>query len=73
MLPLHLPLPSGPQNVDVNFHPTKHEVFYLHQDSIIERVQQGMEETLLNSNASRTLYSQKLLSGAGVSLSLEMF
>ena len=37
----------------------------------IERIQQGMEEKLLNNNASRTFYSQKLLPRAGVTL--EMF
>ena len=51
---IYLSLNIVPQNVDVNVHPTKHEVFFLHQDSIIERIQQGMEEKLLNSNACRT-------------------
>jgi len=68
---VYLSLHIAPQNVDVNVHPTKHEVFFLHQDSIIERIQQGLEEKLLNSNASRTFYTQKLLPGAGVTL--EMF
>jgi hypothetical protein len=35
--------------------PTKHEVSFLHQDSIIERIQQGMEEKLLNNNVSSHL------------------
>ena len=60
----------APQNVDVNVHPTKHEVFFLHQDSIIERIQQGLEEKLLNSNCSRTFYTQKLLPGTGVTLEI---
>ena len=51
---IYISLNIAPQNVDVNVHPTKHEVFFLHQDSIIERIQQGMEEKLLNSNACRT-------------------
>ena len=55
---IYLSLNIAPQNVDVNVHPTKHEVFFLHQDSIIEKIQQGMEEKLLNSNASRTFYTQ---------------
>ena len=66
---VYMSLKIAPQNLDVNVHPTKHEVFFLHQDAIIERLQQGLEEKLLSSNASRTLYCKKLLPGA----TLEMF
>ena len=68
---MYLSLSIAPENLDVNVHPTKHEVFFLHQDAVIERVQAKLEEKLLNSNSSRTFYTQKLLPGAGVSL--EMF
>ena len=68
---VYLSLSIAPENLDVNVHPTKHEVFFLHQDAIIERVQSNLEEKLLNSNSSRTFYTQKLLPGAGVRL--EMF
>ena len=67
---VYMSLNIAPQNVDVNVHPTKHEVFFLHQDSIIERIQQGLEEKLLNSNCSRTFYTQKLLPGTGVTLEI---
>jgi len=67
---VYMSLHIAPQNVDVNVHPTKHEVFFLHQDAIIERIQQGLEEKLLNSNCSRTFYTQKLLPGAGVTLEI---
>ena len=43
----------------------------MHQDAVIERIQAKLEEKLLNSNSSRTFYTQKLLPGAGVRL--EMF
>ena len=66
----YMSLKIAPQNLDVNVHPTKHEVFFLHQDAIIERIQQGLEEKLLNSNASRTLYCKKLLPGAGATLEM---
>jgi len=68
---VYLCLSIAPENLDVNVHPTKHEVFFLHQDAVIERVQAKLEEKLLNSNSSRTFYTQKLLPGAGVRL--EMF
>lgn len=44
--------------MDVNVHPTKHEVHFLHEDSILERVQQHIESRLLGSNASRTYFTQ---------------
>ncbi|XP_023331034.1 DNA mismatch repair protein Mlh1 isoform X2 [Eurytemora carolleeae] len=67
---IYLSLEIAACNVDVNVHPTKHEVFFLHQDAIIEKIQQGLEEKLLNSNASRTFYTQKLLPGAGATLEI---
>ncbi|XP_037703116.1 DNA mismatch repair protein Mlh1 isoform X2 [Choloepus didactylus] len=53
----------SPQNVDVNVHPTKHEVHFLHEDSILERVQQHIESKLLGSNSSRMYFTQTLLPG----------
>ncbi|KAM9601764.1 DNA mismatch repair protein Mlh1 [Trichechus inunguis] len=60
---LYLSLEISPQNVDVNVHPTKHEVHFLHEDSILERVQQHIESKLLGSNSSRTYFTQTLLPG----------
>lgn len=51
-------LEIAPQNVDVNVHPTKHEVHFLHEDSILERVQQHIESRLLGSNSSRMYFTQ---------------
>lgn len=51
-------LEIAPQNVDVNVHPTKHEVHFLHEDSILERVQQHIESKLLGSNSSRMYFTQ---------------
>lgn len=61
---LYLSLEIDPQNVDVNVHPTKHEVHFLHEDSIIEKIQQAVESKLLGCNSSRTFYTQALLPGA---------
>ncbi|XP_032917163.1 DNA mismatch repair protein Mlh1 isoform X2 [Catharus ustulatus] len=66
---LYLSLEIAPQNVDVNVHPTKHEVHFLHEDSILERVQQHVESKLLGSNSSRMYFTQTLLPGVDCSSS----
>ncbi|TTI76904.1 Lysosomal-trafficking regulator [Bagarius yarrelli] len=62
-------LEIAPHNVDVNVHPTKHEVHFLHEDCIIESVQKHIESKLLGSNSSRTYFTQTLLPGLSVSVS----
>ena len=61
---VYLSVEINPMNVDVNVHPTKHEVHFLHEDSIIEIIQKQFEEKLLGCNSSRTYYTQKLLPNA---------
>ncbi|XP_004345130.2 DNA mismatch repair protein MLH1 [Capsaspora owczarzaki ATCC 30864] len=61
---VYLSLLMPGQNVDVNIHPTKKEVHFLHEDVVVETVQKMLEAKLLGSNASRTFYTQALLPGA---------
>ncbi|KAJ8353625.1 hypothetical protein SKAU_G00211920, partial [Synaphobranchus kaupii] len=64
---LYISLEIAPHNIDVNVHPTKHEVHFLHEDSIIESIQKNIESKLLGSNSSRTYFTQTLLPGLSVS------
>lgn len=55
-------------NIDVNVHPTKHEVHFLHEESIVEAIQKSIEQLLLGCNSSRTYFTQALLPGSALPL-----
>ena len=57
---IYMNLQMCPNNLDVNIHPTKHEVRFLFQDEIINRIQTCFEQKLLNSDVSRTYYVKSL-------------
>uniref|UniRef100_T1HMX1 DNA_mis_repair domain-containing protein n=1 Tax=Rhodnius prolixus TaxID=13249 RepID=T1HMX1_RHOPR len=63
---IYLSLKLDPKNVDVNVHPTKHEVHFLHEDAIVDVIRQAFEEKLLGSNTSRVFYTQAKLPTSNV-------
>ncbi|KAK9865973.1 hypothetical protein WJX84_001123 [Apatococcus fuscideae] len=59
---LELTMPGS--HVDVNMHPTKKEVGFLHQEDVVDGLRAAVEHQLLASNNERT-YTQTSLSTAG--------
>lgn len=62
----YISLEIEPQNVDVNVHPTKQEVKFLHENAIIEKIKQSLDERLSGNSASRTFYVQARLPKADI-------
>ncbi|CAH1405931.1 unnamed protein product [Nezara viridula] len=65
---VYISLALDPRNVDVNVHPTKHEVHFLHEDIIIDKTQKSIESKLLGANTSRVFYKQCKLPNVDLNL-----
>ena len=48
----------APIFVDVNVHPTKHEVHFLHEDTIIHKIQSAVDILLKSASTSRSFTVQ---------------
>jgi DNA mismatch repair protein MLH1 len=58
---IYLSIDIEPHRVDVNIHPTKREVNFLHQDEIIDTICEELRATLSTVDTSRTFMTQTLL------------
>eukprot|EP00953_Heterococcus_sp_UTEX-ZZ885_P038597 19808-Heterococcus_DN1.PRE.3 len=60
---IYLAITMPPQHLDVNVHPTKREVHFLHEEALLAALHSALEAKLMGANQSRTFYTQSVLPG----------
>jgi hypothetical protein len=65
---VYLSLQMPPHHIDVNLHPTKREVGFLHQESIVDAIGGAVRNALQTANASRDFAVQQPLTFAATSI-----
>ncbi|ETM45175.1 hypothetical protein L914_09703 [Phytophthora nicotianae] len=64
---IYLSMDLPPRNIDVNVHPTKREVHFLHEEDIVDSISQAIEKRLKGSNESRSFSVQPITAMLGAS------
>jgi len=63
---VYLAVTLPPEDVDVNISPTKSEVAFLQEDSIVSTILQVIKEKLTDANNSRRFYNQQTIDNMGM-------